>query len=103
MGANFRIGQKVVCVDASCTSSLGWFPGSEPKRGRVYTVRSIGIARNHEPGIRLSELTLTTGRPGALQQDAYYRARRFRPAVERKTDISIFRKMLQPSDAEVVG
>lgn len=47
MSCNFRIGQKVVCIDASKTpgASDDWL-GDRPKEGAVYTIRGMRPARN---------------------------------------------------------
>jgi hypothetical protein len=92
----FRAGQKVVCIDES--SVRPWPKNSAPVKGQVYTVREIGIDVLGGPGLRLNELELTSNSKGVYSgapfRDAFYRANRFRPVVERKTNISIFTKML---------
>lgn len=86
---NFRVGQKVVCVDASSHFSGVW-GGDVPVEGAVYTVKAVGPSRRTYsfgiPCLWLREIT--------NDGDGEYQASRFRPAVERKTDISIFTKML---------
>ena len=72
----FRVGQKVVCVDASHA------PGS----GRPTPVLE------EQPGRTID---------GKWRPDFGFRAARFRPVVERNTDISIFTKMLNPSKQTV--
>ncbi len=83
----FRIGQKVVCVDAS------GFRQREcetfPKQGHVYTIREFYDG----DCIRLDELRNPLIYWGGTQEAAFY-IRRFRPVVERKTDIAIFRTIL---------
>ncbi len=95
---NFRVGQKVVCVDDSVV--VGFPKGGMLMRGHVYTVRQIGTTVRGEVGVHLNEVRLTS-EPGCVgivsgkpYIDAFYRAARFRPAVERKTDISIFTAIL---------
>jgi hypothetical protein len=84
----FRVGQKVVCVDESTHDRGGWHPLSGiPQVGEIYTVTALGTHRGM-PAVRLREI-----RNGA--HDGYYRAKRFRPAVERKTDISVFTEILR--------
>lgn len=80
----FRVGQKVGCVDAG-----GW---PQISIGTVYTVHSI----NNDYGcwLRLKEVNPELGG---------YRASRFRPIVERKTDISCFTAMLNPSLEDLAG
>ena len=78
----FRVGQKVVCVDASRFEQY-------LDEGRVYTITSINA-----PYLRVDcRSANVTGGP----DDYGYDASRFRPIVERKTDISIFKAMLTPA------
>jgi hypothetical protein len=82
----FHVGQKVVCVDASISR---WGCDTGLVDGAVYTIAAIaefwdGI------GFDLAELP-------ARKFDGHhqaYNSERFRPAVECKTDISIFTDML---------
>ncbi len=83
----FTVGQKVVCVNVAHLRA-----GTELQLNAVYTVTALcpagpsGIA-----GIQIAEIiapsTLIDPRKGWL-------VTRFRPIVERKTDISIFTAML---------
>lgn len=91
----FRVGQKVVCVDADGD----FLPSGQIEEGRVYTIREVGLTVTDEGGLRLVEVDLSA--PGYVGRhsrkpvrDNFYRASRFRPVVERKTDISIFTAML---------
>jgi hypothetical protein len=77
----FNIGQKVVCVDDGGTVLV--------ERGRIYTVHGIGAS----PKLGLAMLWLDEVLGADIELAGMY-ARRFRPIVERKTDISIFTKML---------
>jgi hypothetical protein len=102
----FHIGQKVVCVDASLVRGAPYAPGSEVVEGAVYTIRNIGITNVGDPGVRLMEIKLNC-RPGHIGvrtrkpfADACYRADRFRPIVERKTDISFAREILRKTSRE---
>ncbi len=86
----FRVGQKVVCVDAKGRRHLGfdWIHSDAPVEGVVYTVAGLTFEQG-EPCIVLAE------RPRSEESEYEgYAARRSRPVVERKTDISIFEKML---------
>jgi hypothetical protein len=93
MTVAFRVGQKVVCVDAK--------GGIDPKpvEGTIYTIRQtlaspiLGI-----PSVRLQELICPT--ETFTGQEGFFYALRFRPIVERKTDISIFTKMLTPQGVD---
>lgn len=81
----FRVGQKVVCVDAE-TWDGGHFDAEQPLVvGRVYTVASVGRTHFGDHGISLVE--------NRRRIFPFFGARRFRPVVERKTDISIFHEI----------
>lgn len=82
---NFRVGQRVVCVDASEGEHSGKVMLT---LNAIYTVSKIcDETRFGERGIFVAEIPYSDSRPGI-------KARRFRPVAERKTDISIFTKML---------
>jgi hypothetical protein len=91
----FYVGQKVVCVDdITC-----WGPPSEMDgltKGRVYTIREFARHQTAgEFGVRLVEIVRPLRWDDIIEQP--FILRRFRPVVERKTDISIFTEMLDPS------
>ena len=93
---NFRVGQKVVCVD-DCKDLFGQPSGL--RVGTVYTVRGIdrdekSISFNGAPGVYLIGIF----RERMSGRERSYRAIRFRPVVEKKTDISIFTEMLKPRE-----
>jgi hypothetical protein len=92
----FRVGQKVVCVDASDDiPGTSIWKADAPIEGEVYTVLKVGASRcDGVPALLLLEIKNTA------IWDFSYRASRFRPIVERKTDISIFTAMLNPSRKE---
>lgn len=84
----FRVGQKVVCIDDAPSASGVVSPF---KNGDVLTIISImdGFSyRGHDLGLLFAEV------PCIGHYDHGYSVARFRPVVERKTDISIFRAML---------
>lgn len=77
----FRVGQKVVCVDGDPLWGLC--------TGSIYTIARVGFYRAGQASrlhVDVSEIknSIPLG----------WRATRFRPLSERKTDISIFTKML---------
>ena len=78
----FRVGQKVVCVNAAGFESF-------IARGSVYQIRSINIEFG-QIWLRLAEIAPRVDQAG-------FCSTRFRPLVERKTDISIFKAMLTPA------
>lgn len=83
----FYVGQKVVCVDAKPRH----YPNSLLIEGEVYTI--AGYAKNS-----LDEAVFIFEKEATYPASGFY-ADRFRPVVEKKTDISIFEAMLnmQPS------
>lgn len=95
----FHVGQKVVCVDDKFT--LPVHPCDRLlRKGGVYTVGWVGVStckRDPSPtlGVHLVEIAREPSRPEGRALP--YRATRFRPVIERKTDISIFKSMLTPS------
>jgi hypothetical protein len=105
----FHVGQKVVCVDDRCHGRY-LPPGfsSVPNlhgltAGRVYTVRRVGyIAGSDVFSIWLQEIIRPTKLIFGITHDELpFAAARFRPLVERKTDISIFTAMLNSSRKKV--
>lgn len=97
----FYVGQKVVCVDAERTNP---YEKAELTEGVVYTISSLvgEISRFAAPfslpqharglGFNLQEV------PG---RGVPFAAIRFRPVVERKTDISVLTALLKPNPAKV--
>jgi hypothetical protein len=102
----FYVGQKVVCVD-DYWDPQDRFPAiAYPKKGTVYTIRSVhkpccSESNSNEPFcVMVDELKsppgtvcLACGEPGEMD----FRHSRFRPLIERKTSIEIFTKMLTPN------
>lgn len=81
----FYVGQSVVCIDDK-------FVEKSLTKGAVYTVSGVGRGVSGYPMLGLVEV-----RGG----DLGWFPRRFRPVVERKTSISIFKAMLNPADKRV--
>lgn len=105
----FYVGQKVVCVDASNRPGRRWYPGEAPVEGSVYTIVGVRASKKPEraPFVlafkeleRCEEMRAWLIERGRKDWPGYG-SNRFRPLVERKTDISIFKAMLSPSDARV--
>lgn len=101
----FKVGQKVVCVDdgdggGNKWANGRWLPGETPIVGEVYTIKMMWIDRDSNNLIfEFFELS----RPKASEEWGHkvgFGAWRFRPVVERKTDISIFTAMLNPAKAK---
>ena len=82
----FRVGQKVVCVDVAI-DYLG-----RPTKLRENAIYTIGrIVSDY------GMIGLVVEGAHSWHETGAYRSSRFRPVVERKTDISIFTRMLNPS------
>ncbi len=101
----FRVGQKVVCISGPIEAARGYNQEVQPAIGHVYTIRSIDDfddAPPHMPhfgvGLLLEEITCPVHSGFGLECSF---SSRFRPIVERKTDISIFTEMLTPSPQRV--
>lgn len=98
----FRVGMKVVCVDASSAGIEGAGLGAPEhlRVGAVYTIRWVGECpyepwRYLGPTVRLGEV-YRVNEFNPEWNDMPFLARRFRPLIERKTDISILRALLVP-------
>lgn len=99
----FRVGQKVVCVrNTPEGKELAYASGKQSSKiavGSIYTIREIDTRALHLHGvacIRLCEI-VNSVRPTIVGEwESGYPATCFRPVIERKTDISIFKKMLTP-------
>jgi len=104
----FTVGQKVVCVDAfpqgrtgfnSCMNGL--------TEGRVYTVRGVAVV--DPPGLELgAELCIWTEEIYRKHYPFWggetpYLASRFRPVVEKKTDISQFQEIARHPNPSALG
>ena len=82
--SNFRVGQKIVCVDdRGVTNAV---------KGCVYTVLSIAPFTdiNGKPGVQLVEIK-------PLTHPTYYVAHRFRPLISQSDDIAMFKALLSPT------
>lgn len=108
--SNFRVGQKVVCVDADL-DTRSWHSDKPSlfgklEVGKVYTVARVyqtyGWYRDQKGvGVCLELVEVKkTPCPTAPHCNGY-NAKRFRPVVERKTDISIFKAMLNTTPEQV--
>jgi len=84
---NFRVGQKVVCVDNTTSfGGVGWHPNCQvPQTDTVYTIRALGVGAYGEMGLKLKEIVCCGIFAGIYHDDYFYRAARFRPLVENKS------------------
>jgi hypothetical protein len=88
----FHVGQKVVCVNVSA-NSVGYSP-PELVRGRIYIVAGIDEASDFERDIGLYLVGINPTPIEGLSDS--FKSWRFRPIVERKTDISALKALLVP-------
>lgn len=91
----FRVGQKVVCVDASIPDasqlSVPIIKKNGLVEGSIYTIAQVGVTHPFDP----RKLPCVFVDEICLRMPLW--AHRFRPVVERKTDISVFTAMLTGS------
>jgi hypothetical protein len=98
---NFRIGQKVVCIKTPTHAYYKRTCPHRPVENGIYTVRGL-IVVGGETGVYLEEVVNPTvfflfeGRTEAAFHHGF-----FRPLIETKTDISVFKKMLTPNTREI--
>ena len=97
----FYVGQKVVCVNAVEKDFRK--PGVQYRNGvwllqekEIYTIRELLHNSHGSPTMKLVELA-----DRSVDGDKGYNRKRFRPLVEKKTDISIFTSMLNKSVKEL--
>lgn len=102
---SFYVGQKVVCVDdAFDWAKHGYGDEVHPIKDQIYTIRELVTSqfwRLGEPCLILEEIRnpvrLYRRRDGGTgPYEQAFLVARFRPIVERKYDISVFKKMLAP-------
>ena len=103
--SNFRVGMKVVCIATPWDESSLWEPWrklvpNRPILRGVYTVRGACPSQD-EPGIYLCEIMNPMGRFNIGWHEGGFCCEFFRPVVERKTSIEVFRKLLQPKTENV--
>lgn len=92
---NFRVGQRVCCIDYD--GGANGLPLIE--KGQIHTISEIRTS-----SLGGGCLMFVGYRPGAIQRsngiyEVYYTPSKYRPLVEKKTDISLFTKMLTQVDA----
>jgi len=89
----FRVGQKVVCI----RGPFGCYVEGkkQPNMGELYTIRAIYtdvLRPQYGVGLHLEEIENPTSLDG--KEPGFYSSR-FRPVVERKTDITVFTEILR--------
>lgn len=94
----FRVGQKVVCVQEG---PIFPEPGERGvRKGEVYTVRGL-IQAPEGPGMYVEEIRNPVMYCTMGTCERAFPIGWFRPTVERKTDISVFTRMLTDKVVEV--
>ena len=92
----FHIGQRVVCIhDIGCAQG-NEFPNI-PIKGSIYTVRgfvSPDVGNERTPGMLLEEVVNAPWEYNEGVFEPSFHPYHFRPVVQRKTDISVFKRML---------
>lgn len=96
---NFHVGQKVVCIypneiPGDPLTVHGWQPSEALIRGATYTVRRVFVGPLNRACVWLDEVERCFAARECFGPDVGYAACRFRPLVEKKTDTSIFTRML---------
>lgn len=99
MTCNFQVGQKVVCVDDTFKDGYERLVKT-PVKGQVYTIRQLfkfkACTGSVATIVLLEEIVNPVQQWDAGVMEAGFVPRRFRPVVQRKTDISIFKSLLNP-------
>jgi hypothetical protein len=85
----FKVGQKVVCIRADCDAGKYWGLQDAPVLGRIYTVSAAEFTSSITGRQCIGIAELTPPPSGG------YRTSRFRPLVERKTDIGFAHEILR--------
>lgn len=91
----FEVGQEVVCVDAGLPANP-WHRANPLVKGAIYVVRSTEAIHNAGGEFRGLHIRIDSSR-------RQWPVERFRPLVKRKTDISVFKRMLAPTRARAAA
>lgn len=108
MNCHFQVGQKVVCIDDSepdfistVAQVVGGMDGL--RKGATYTIRSVFVDPFYNAVcvriVEIQRLPLSVVR--GVRYEGGYDPARFRPVIERKTDISIFTALLTSQPEQV--
>ena len=95
--SNFRVGQKIVCVDDNKNKNpppfgFRWTGKISISKGNVYTIKSIGV--HPVIGSTCVELIEVMKRSDT---DYGYNVCRFRPLISQSDDIAMFKALLAPT------
>ena len=92
----FRVGMKVCCVDADPRPGYRWVRGEKLTLNATYTIAAFLVDDEGDEILHLAEIARSRkARREWSDENLGYAASRFRPVVERKTDISVFREILR--------
>lgn len=94
----FFVGQKVVCVDAHPSNGCHWADTHVLDERVIYTVSAVAIDDEGDPVLMLREISRDNWAIPFDPWYAWYGAFRFRPVVERKSDISALTALLNPAN-----
>ena len=102
---SFRIGQEVVCVvdfhKMATPPTYGLTHPHRPDQGKHYTIRELfWDSTAQREGCRLAEIRNPICAFKDETCEGGFPTFCFRPVVVRKTDISVFQKMLEPNHLE---
>lgn len=105
----FTTGQKVVCIDDVFPQWVHQIYTALPKQGCTYTVRAVSMGRtqwtaNNDPEkadflVRLVELKNPTDPKSLDALELGFRAERFRPLLELKTETANIVHLYAPAQA----
>ena len=95
----FRVGQKVALVDDRWNLGHGHPDDVRPVQCVTYTVRETCMSFSGHQQIRLCEIRNPVRQYYPYTAELVFGSHRFRPIVERKTDISIFTEILRRESA----
>lgn len=98
----FRVGQKIVCVERAPFGDSQWDPDDGvPVEGEIYTIQQMHIESSGYLVLRLLEIRRGERARRWWGDDVGYGAYRFRPVVERATDVFVFHKILDDVNRKV--
>ena len=94
---NFRLRQKVVCVNDKWDADANKYVPNRPRKGGVYTIRGFDADPfdPNEPGVYLEEMVNPERDYLNGRIEGSFYAHRFRPI--RTTSIDVFTAMLAPT------
>ena len=84
------VGMRVVCVQDDWCCQQG---EAAPRRNKVYTIREVTAYGPHV-GLRLREIVNAPRHYIESFGECYFGCQFFRPLEEKKTDISVFQRLL---------